>query len=247
MLGKFGNIPIGYYTGTADISIPFYTIKEAGIEIPVSLKYHGSGIKVEDQASSVGLGWSLDPGGSVIQVVNGKRDNDDQLVTLAGYQFLKNNLPVTGVQVSRSQIGRKVFPCISYDPNSVGDDMPTLDYLQQGHGQPDIYMYNFPGGYSGRFYINPETQLPVLLDKKSDIKFEVDVISGGWRATTIDGHRFTFGVKETSYILDSLDYSGRTWKLTKLISIMVRPLISNTQEGPTDGFHSVKPTILCTP
>jgi hypothetical protein len=30
MLGPFGDIPIGYYTGTADISIPMYTIKEGG-------------------------------------------------------------------------------------------------------------------------------------------------------------------------------------------------------------------------
>ncbi|WP_440133416.1 hypothetical protein [Chitinophaga sancti] len=215
MIGKFGGIPIGYYTGTADISIPFYTIKEAGIEIPITLRYHGSGIKVEDQASSVGLGWSLDPGGSIIQVINGKKDSYDQLTLAPGYQFLKDNIPVTGVQASRPEIGRKVFPCIPFDSKSVGDDQLTLDYLQQGHGQPDIYMYNFPGGYSGRFYINPETKQIVLLDKKSDIKFEPDQ-GGGWRATTIDGNKFTFAATEFSYVSDSSDYAGFTWKLTQI-------------------------------
>jgi hypothetical protein len=216
MLGRFGNIPIGYYTGTADISIPLYTIMESGIEIPVTLRYHGSGIKVEDQAGNAGLGWSLEPGGAIIQVINGKRDNEDLLRTAPGYQFLKNNIPVTGVQVSRPEIGRKVFPCLTYDPGSAGDDQVTLDYLQAGHGQPDIYMYNFPGGYAGRFYIHPETGQPVLLDKKSDIQFEKEAVNG-WRATTLDGHRFIFGVAETSYILDSINYLGRTWKLTKIL------------------------------
>src|ERR1700740_2827459 len=62
MLGRFGDIPIGYYTGTADISIPLYTIKEDGIEVPITLSYHSSGIKVADQATDVGLGWMLEPG-----------------------------------------------------------------------------------------------------------------------------------------------------------------------------------------
>src|SRR5258706_8838150 len=50
LLGRFGDIPIGYYTGTAGISIPLYTIREGSLEIPVTLSYHSSGIKVEDQA-----------------------------------------------------------------------------------------------------------------------------------------------------------------------------------------------------
>src|SRR5882757_6825583 len=62
MLGRFGDIPISYYTGTADISIPIYTIKEGGVEVPVVLRYHGSGVKVDDEATNVGLGWSLEPG-----------------------------------------------------------------------------------------------------------------------------------------------------------------------------------------
>ena len=77
MLGRFGDVPIGYYTGTADISIPLYTIKEDGLEIPIVLSYHSSGFQVEDQATNVGLGWLLEPGGAVIQVVNGASDQTD--------------------------------------------------------------------------------------------------------------------------------------------------------------------------
>src|ERR1700744_3071964 len=87
-LGKFGEIPVGSYTGTADISIPLYSIKEAGVEIPITLSYHSSGVKVEDDATNVGLGWSLEPAGAVIQIVNGKPDPDPAgLVDLPDYTY----------------------------------------------------------------------------------------------------------------------------------------------------------------
>lgn len=31
MLGRFGDIPIGYYTGTADVSIPIYSVKKQAL------------------------------------------------------------------------------------------------------------------------------------------------------------------------------------------------------------------------
>src|ERR1700755_2329549 len=83
MLGKFGDIPIGNYTGTADVSIPIYTVedKAANVKIPIVLRYHGSGIMVNQQASSVGLGWMLEAEGSIIKTINGIDDVSDNLVT----------------------------------------------------------------------------------------------------------------------------------------------------------------------
>lgn len=45
-LGQFGNIPVGYYTGTANISVPLYEIELDGKKIPINIAYHASGIKV---------------------------------------------------------------------------------------------------------------------------------------------------------------------------------------------------------
>ena len=42
------NIPVSHYTGTASINIPFYTISAGGVQVPVSLGYQASGIKVKD-------------------------------------------------------------------------------------------------------------------------------------------------------------------------------------------------------
>ena len=55
--------------------------------------------------------------------------------------------------------------------------------LLDNYGQQDIYNYNF-AGYSGKFYINPENQQIILIDKKEEIKFE-KINSTTWIANTL--------------------------------------------------------------
>ncbi|MEW7278450.1 hypothetical protein ABW636_07625 [Aquimarina sp. 2201CG1-2-11] len=71
-LGKFGTFPVNKNLGTTNISIPLYTIKQGDIEIPISLSYNAtSGIRVNEEASWVGLGWTLNAGGAIIRKING--------------------------------------------------------------------------------------------------------------------------------------------------------------------------------
>lgn len=71
---KYGEESVNEYTGTADISVPLYTIKNKDIEIPLVLRYDASGIKVEQDASWVGLGWNLMVGGCINYVCAGDHD-----------------------------------------------------------------------------------------------------------------------------------------------------------------------------
>lgn len=73
-LFRYAETPVSLYTGVPDISIPLYTIKEGDIEVPISISYHAGGIKVNDEASSVGLGWSLNVGGMVSHIMAGAND-----------------------------------------------------------------------------------------------------------------------------------------------------------------------------
>lgn len=54
----YGEIPVSKYTGIPDISIPLYTIDLGSLQIPISLSYHPAGVRVEAEASWVGLGWT---------------------------------------------------------------------------------------------------------------------------------------------------------------------------------------------
>lgn len=77
-LGKYGDIPVSYYTGLVNTSIPIYTISDQDIQIPISLSYHHGGIRVEEEASVVGLGWSLNAGGVITRTIRGRDDFHEQ-------------------------------------------------------------------------------------------------------------------------------------------------------------------------
>ena len=77
-LGQYADIPVSKYTGVPNIGIPLYTIKSGEIELPISLSYHASGIKVAQEASWVGLGWSLNAGGVITKQVRGLDDFESQ-------------------------------------------------------------------------------------------------------------------------------------------------------------------------
>lgn len=73
-LGKFGDIPVSLYTGTPNISIPLHEVNSRSLSIPLSMSYHASGIKVEEIAGWVGLGWALDTGGVITRTIRGIPD-----------------------------------------------------------------------------------------------------------------------------------------------------------------------------
>lgn len=167
---KYGNIPVGEYTGIPNISIPLYNISGKNVDVPIQLSYHASGIKVAQEATWVGLGWDLVPGGRITLEVKGGYDKlvnqyfssqvDRNIMT---YLFSIGNhgspymAPTTGVNRVFSAkfsvlYGWPVFNGVQY-----GANLPTdrgfdrvLDFytpfitnaVEQGVGEPDIYHVN---------------------------------------------------------------------------------------------------------
>lgn len=73
---KYGEYPINFSSGTPNISIPIYTVNAGGFEMPITLDYHASGIKVKQEATMVGLGWNLNTGA---QIILSSRDGIDEI------------------------------------------------------------------------------------------------------------------------------------------------------------------------
>ncbi len=69
-LEKFGDIPVNQYNGTANITVPIYQLDFEGLSIPIAAKYNTSGVQVAQEASWVGLGWSLQEGYSITREIN---------------------------------------------------------------------------------------------------------------------------------------------------------------------------------
>ena len=73
-LGQYGEYQMDYSNGLPDISIPLYEVKSGDLTVPIILRYQGGGIKVQQEATWVGLGWDLFFGGQITRTVNGFPD-----------------------------------------------------------------------------------------------------------------------------------------------------------------------------
>lgn len=241
MLGKFGDIPVGNYTGTADITIPLYSLSLNNITIPLNLNYQSSGIKVTDEATWVGLGWNFSPEGTIIQEVRGKVDREDTSFNnnnSENYIYFKDHFGtvLTEDYMLRMQQGCGLVPGCNHFPG----EAPTVDndyimtQLLDGSGEPDIYSYNF-GNYSGKFYINPETSKIVMLEKENLIKFEKN--GSAWKATTKEGDVYYFNTIETiTSFGNKLDVRGYTFKVNEIKLVSGKSVYFNYTDEI--NFHS---------
>lgn len=77
------------FTGAVGAGMSLFNISASGKSFPVGIHYSSSGVKVDDYASFVGLGWNLSAGGSITKITRGL---DDDFVNAAG-QPIGYNFP----------------------------------------------------------------------------------------------------------------------------------------------------------
>lgn len=226
---KLTDIPVDLSTGQASIEIPVYTISTGKLTIPVSLSYDASGIKVEQNSSEVGLGWSLVAGGNISRIV---RDKDD-ITAAAKYSKIKHD---TWNWDAQNQIPANLPLNKQYlAAYSITD--PNLDI----DGIPDIFLYSYPGG-NGRFCLTSDNVNNYnILNKVVQIPRRNIAISGGyntgwnkWNITDESGNSYTFGGDDNSFqevnnvktvitttlfsTQQSLNSVKNVWPLTKIVS-----------------------------
>jgi len=72
---QYGDVGVNMYTGTANVEVPIYVHKGRELDLPINLTYDGTGIKVNQLPTNVGLGWNLNVGGRISRMVNGLPDD----------------------------------------------------------------------------------------------------------------------------------------------------------------------------
>jgi YD repeat-containing protein len=139
-LGIFGDIPVSYYTGTPNISIPIYTLTSGNITIPISLDYHPALVKPNEHPGWVGLGWNL----SCTGVINRQQNGFDDEYNETGNTHSTPYYPATGSNGSSN--GSTLI-------NSV-DTPEEMEYYGIREWDTDLqadeFSFNF-FGYSGKF------------------------------------------------------------------------------------------------
>jgi hypothetical protein len=134
-LGKYGEVPVGLFTGIPQINVPLYSVKEGNVNVPISLSYHYNGARVTSIASSAGLGWTLNAGGVITRNVRGMPDESAKGYFYRDARMSPLTLPITSSMTS-AQYAQ--YENLAYNNTDL---------------EPDLYSYNFLG-YSGKFFID---------------------------------------------------------------------------------------------
>ncbi len=133
---QYINTPVNGATGVPEISIPIYTVKIKGLDVPISLSYHASGVKVDDIATPVGLKWVLNAGGMISRNIIGRTDEDQGWLTIE-----------------------------EDDLTSCRDEVLKGFYTNKKDPSPDIFSYSFLNKQGSFFFNRDSTLLKTLLDE----------------------------------------------------------------------------------
>ena len=167
---KYQRIPVSYFNGLPSINIPFYTAQSKDMELPLSLNYYASGIKVNQYPTYVGLGWNLSAGGCITRVINGSADET----------IYQDQEDMTGVGWSGEGLDPGYYYSSRYlDRDDWASKQRLIDYINSDvfvpyDLEPDEFIVN-AYGVNGSFYFyrDKDKQIHVRVKSSNGEKFTV--------------------------------------------------------------------------
>lgn len=233
---KYTDCPVSYYTGTPNINIPLYEIDVDGLKLPINLNYHASGIRVDQEATWVGLGWSLDVGSRISRSVN---CTDDFL--RGGTQDPNHPFVQTGYFYAPEQ--DSIFET-HYDPPYSPTSL-SENYFLACDSEPDVFFYNLPG-MSGKFLLD-KSRGAILFNKSHNLKIEVIKYGAeiNFKITDPKGNQYLYNNTEItkSYSQEKgLNFNVHN-EFTKYDSDALTFLTWTREEGSLPGYSKPYPMV----
>ena len=194
------NIPVSHYTGTASINIPLYTISAGGVQVPVSLGYQASGIKVKDMETWVGLGWRLSTGGRISRMVRGAQADEE------GYS-----------KVSGTPDGIDANNLSSWNTDKINERNDA-----EFDSEPDLFFFEIPGK-SGQFVADYNGDVHLIPYQGIQVKWDRTPYSSTFTVTDESGNRYYFSEVETTVSEDLDDKEDvkdwiTSWNLSRIVT-----------------------------
>jgi YD repeat-containing protein len=177
-------------TGKFGLNVPFHTIKTPYIDIPISLQYSTSGLKLNQMSNEVGMDWNLIAGGQITTVINDFSDvtradhGDDFLFKSNLLDYSKDFQPTYlhpllnggGHYKSRDKPGQssgvnrfctwltKNFPLVPSSSND-GISLDQASYRSEVNALAEIHCSGLARGY------DLDTELDYYMVSVGDLKF----------------------------------------------------------------------------
>lgn len=182
---KLNEMPVDEYSGQPNVVIPIFEITSGTASLPLTLQYQASGIKVNEEASCVGLGWTL-PIGNITQVVQDRDDfatNSTRLFpdyfegypypTYFPYRFdcspaWGNYTPPTSYGITNPLYQYIVYPDYRLSFNNVYTYLPQFFGVGNGgynayDSEPDMFNISL-NGLSLSFIVDKDMEIKTLND-----------------------------------------------------------------------------------
>jgi YD repeat-containing protein len=207
-LGKYGEIPIGLFTGSPNITVPLLEYKTKELTIPITLGYSSNGIKVDELETKVGLGWVINTGGIISRIT---RNGPDEL---------RGNIQPAVVNEDYRTLDFINYYYTTFDGSQRSDSASSLVF----DSEPDIFNFNFLGR-TGTFTFNNDRKVVVLSDFSLKVTFNPDGL-GGFLIIDEQGIKYYFNTTEESRLDTSGDngsshmgvFSTTSWSISKIIT-----------------------------
>lgn len=230
---KYGNVPVGLYTGTPDVSIPIYTVSNGDAQLPITLNYLGTAIKVNQEASWVGLNWLLNAGGVIstkVSVHNGIDMQEALTKVSSNYNLTHIRQPSTTWPELKfngshemgwtGDKGKNLYRGILHPDTSELTLEQYTNILQNKSGEAVKYSANFLGR-SFDFVYDP-MQRKYIIDGQ-DNRYIIKSNAYSFTLISAEGTTYTFGKSDFNvsslHNNDSYVTEARTFYLTKIESV----------------------------
>lgn len=158
---RYGAIPMSYYIGTPNITIPLHKFNCRDVELPVYLSYDASGVRLNQLPSWTGENWTLHAGGCITRTINGY---PDELVSPQAVQ-----IPAIFHNYFESYYKMPYYLDNRIDELSSAIENEDEEFWDL---EPDVFHFNFMG-HRGAFFLGNDGEWKVVGDEDFDVIFDV--------------------------------------------------------------------------
>lgn len=209
-LGKYGDIPVNLAVGKINYTVPLYTIKLKDFEWPIYLSYNYSGLLVEQDPSTLGLGWDMMANGRINREIRGIPDELDRNNFMENYVVPYLNGDYDNLSFSE-QRALKFF---------IYNNLANRNFSD---GQYDKFYIN-AGALGGSYYLKNKTDA-IFSEYKNYLVSKVD---SGFIITDDNGVKYFF--EESEEGVHKLNLGSDSGELYVPISYLLTKI-----ELPTNG------------
>ena len=161
-IARFGNVPVSYYTGKPNITVPICDWDIKGVNMRIELAYDASGVALNNLPGWLGHNWSLQAGGIITRTTCGTPD--EYVPPFADYTkyYFCNYFHAFGIL--KNIMSSNNYMSVLED--SIYDEHVLTDY------SPDIFSFSFMGK-SGRFFLGNDGYWKVQSQENIEVVFDI--------------------------------------------------------------------------